>query len=179
MSDRLTSEQQEALDKKVDDAISRYLTEIERDGISVPQFVASLGAVREVNQQPVALSREEQIRLVSQRVDLGWPATPAKGPGERGPKHRLTQYAAALARRRDLCRRLVKLPGLRKGDGEFTEAVLVTAISLVAHHVTRSALATQVWNAIAADAGGDDPIRVPSTSQVRRILSAVKKARLI
>ncbi len=128
-----------------------------------------------------------ELNVLTRFVWMGWPAPREKPPGTRGPKKRLDQYELARRRRLDLYRRLVKLPGLRKGDSMFADAVLETARGI--GNVGR-ALAGQVHETLAQQAEEDtgwrrmepktwartDPQRPPSRSQVGRILAAFKRA---
>jgi len=62
------------------------------------------------------LSKEQAIEFVGRPVYMGLPDPVTKARG-RKPLRVRTQYELALARRRDLHRRLVKLPILRTGTG--------------------------------------------------------------
>lgn len=70
-----------------------------------------LDAIKEAHNNPFCLLREETITLVSRLPYMGFPKPlPAKA---RGRKPIRTQYDAAFDRRKNLYRKLVKLPQSR------------------------------------------------------------------
>ncbi|WP_334042663.1 hypothetical protein [Burkholderia ambifaria] len=64
------------------------------------------------------LIKRQAIEFVTRHVNMGSPEPITKARG-RKPSRARTQYELALARRRDLHRRLVKLPILRNGTGHI------------------------------------------------------------
>ena len=64
-------------------------------------------------------SKSEAIDEITKPRYLGPPATVSKS--KRGPKTKRTQYDLAYDRRKDLYRRLVRLPALRLGSGYVNE----------------------------------------------------------
>lgn len=63
------------------------------------------------------LGRDEAIAFLTRPINMGMPKALDKAPGVRGPKRKKTQYDLAFERRRDLYRKLVKLPSRNRAAG--------------------------------------------------------------
>jgi hypothetical protein len=109
----------EELDQLIALGMQRPRALTERERLNPPGRKFTEGELRH------GLSRERTVELLSMFVDLGYPAPLQKRPGTRGPRFRLSQYAKALARRRDLWRRLVENPRRRLGIGHIDHGLIL------------------------------------------------------
>jgi hypothetical protein len=108
----------EELDQLLALGVERPRALTERERLNPPGRKFTEGELRR------GLSRERKVELLSMFVDLGYPAPLQKRPGTRGPKFRGSQYTKALARRRDLWRRLVENPRRRIGSGHIDHELI-------------------------------------------------------
>ena len=83
---------------------------------------AAHAAMQATQRVPYVLTRDEGIKFLTSMPYMGAPEVIEKEPGTPGPKFKKTQYHRAVERRRDLYRRLVKLPDQGKARLSWFEA---------------------------------------------------------
>jgi len=138
-----------------------------------PEEVLRLIKVARASARP--LTRDEMIESLTRSVNMGWPETPEKAPGVRGPKYKKTQYDLAHERRRDLYRKLVKLPGLGRAAGWEARPEYVTALHAVLAYeaIPDRRKVRAVLNILAALG-----LPAPAERTVRRHLAALRERKL-
>ncbi len=118
-----------------------------------------------------ALSGDEATEFLTRPIYMGTPKAPDKETGARGPKNTKTQYDRALDRRRDLYRKLVKLPGLGRAAGwEARPEYVATLRAALADKTVPARL--KAHDVLARLARAGQP--APTERTVRRHLAASK-----
>jgi hypothetical protein len=128
-------------------------------------------AMAQARGQP-APSREEWLQFIMWPIYMGRPRVQEKEPGERGPKFKKTQYDLAHERRRNLYRKLVKLPAQGRAKSWQARPYYVAALSAVLADkaVPSNRKASEVLHLLARHGQ-----QAPTEQTVRRHLAALKE----